>query len=216
MRRTTAIATLLLACTAARAERGALSLDVAGGGVAELVPAPYVAPGSRSTLCISAAAELGLRYAVSHSAELSLTGFALAPAALYQNRATVLLDTGSYPGTLQHQYLRFGASAGARLVLGLRLRFVLGLEAGWSHAILWGLQHWDVRPDGAVPYSLELRTVTREALLLSPLLGLEWAAGDHWSLSLLPRAHVLVPVGGREGLSWAIILPLQWSWSWYL
>jgi len=44
------------------------------------------------------------------------------------------------------------------------------------------------------------------------LVGVEWAAGDHWSLALMPRAQLLL---GRD-FSWALIIPLQFSYSWYL
>lgn len=208
---------LALVATSAAADRGALSLDVGAGGTAEAVPAPYSATPAATT-CYTGIAQLGVRYALANPLELTLGGFVAIPGTVYQNGVTVSLDTGTYPGTLQHQYLRFGTTAGARLVVGITLRFVLGVEAGWSHTILSRLEHWDdTQPGGAVGYGLELADVARDYLLVSPLIGLEWAAGDHWSLSLLPRLQLLLSLDGAfAAAAWAIVLPLQFSWSWYL
>jgi len=216
----TAIVLLVVLARPASADRGALSLDVGAGGAAESVRAPYTTT-PMATTCYTGLALLGARYAIANPFELTLGAFGVIPGTIYQNAASIKLDTGIYPGTLQHQYLRFGATAGARLVLGMNLRFVLGVEAGWSHVLLSGLEHWDdTQPGSAVSYGLQLANVARNYLLLSPLIGLEWATGDHWSLSLLPRLQLLLPVGdGRShsgSVEWAVVLPLQFSWFWYL
>jgi hypothetical protein len=48
--------------------------------------------------------------------------------------------------------------------------------------------------------------------MLAPLAGVEWAIGDHWSLSILPRYEQLL---GSDG-TFAISIPVLFSWSWYL
>jgi hypothetical protein len=195
------------------ADRGALTVDVAAGGVATTVPAPQAQP-AKSTLSFDASFWLGARYALANFLELSVTGFFEPPATLFQNDVTLTTESGSYPGTLRHTFLRFGAQAGVRLVLGMVVRFHLGVEVGWCQQLYTAQQHFDVtNPDAAVDYGLTLPDLSRPTLALSPLVGLEWAAGDSWSLAVLPRAQLLL---GAGGFSWAVVLPLQFSWSWYL
>lgn len=202
----------LLLSSAAWADRGALTVDVAGGGVATAVPS-LRAQTPKSTISLNASIWLGGRYALSNSLELSLSGFFEPPATLFQNDFNLVTESGTYPGTTRHQLLRFGAQAGGRLVLGTRFRFHLGVEAGWCQQAYSKLQHFDVsNPEAAVDYGLSLPDESRANLVLSPLLGVEWAAGDSWSLSLLPRAQLML----GNAFSWAVIVPLQFSWSWYL
>jgi len=203
----------LLLSTVALADRGALTVDVAGGGVAAAVPALH-SETPRSTISFDASIWLGGRYAVTNNFELTATGFFEPPATVFQNDVRLVTSSGVYHGTTRHQFLRFGAQAGARLVLGQVLRFHLGLEAGWCQQAYSKLQHFDVtNPSSAVDYGLNLPDETRANVVISPLVGLEWAAGDKWSLALLPRAQLML---GAAGLSWAVVVPLQFSWSWYL
>lgn len=202
----------LLLAAPALADRGALTVDVAGGGVAAAVPALHAAE-PRSTLSFDASIWLGGRYALSNLFEVSLTGFFEPPATLFQNDVQLVTGSGTYPGTTRHQFLRFGAQAGVRLVLGMRFRFHLGLEAGWCQQAYSKLQHFDVsNPEAAVDFGLSLPDESRASVVVAPLLGFEWAAGDSWSLSLVPRAQLML----GPALSWAVVLPLQFSWSWYL
>lgn len=202
----------LLLSAAALADRGALTVDVAGGGVATAVPALHAAP-SKSTLSFDASIWLGGRYALSNLLEVTASGFFEPPATVFQNDVQLVTGSGTYPGTTRHQFLRFGAQAGLRLVLGMRFRFHLGLEAGWCQKAYSKLQHFDVsNPEAAVDYGLSLPDESHANLVVSPLLGIEWVTGDSWSLSLLPRAQVML----GNAFSWAIIVPLQFSWSWYL
>lgn len=203
---------LLLISSSALADRGALTVDVAGGGVAAAVPALH-AETPKSTLSFDASVWLGARYALSNVFEVSLSGFFEPPATVFQNDVQLATGSGTYPGTTRHQFLRFGAQAGLRLVLGMRIRFHLGVEAGWCQQAYSNLQHFDVsNPEAAVDYGLSLPDESHANLVLSPLLGVEWAAGDSWSLALLPRAQLML----GNGFSWAVIVPLQFSWSWYL
>ncbi len=211
MTRTLAMLCFVLS-TSAVADRGALSLDIGAGGVASAVPALYAEP-PKSTVTLSGSFWLGTRYALSNMLELSVTGFFDAPSTVYQNDINLMVDSGSYPGTTQHALWRFGAQGGVRMVFGLRWRFVVGVEVGWAQLLYTQLQHFDVTdPSAAVDYGLQFPEQGVNHFVLSPLLGLEWAAGDHWSLAILPRGQVLV--GPR--VSWAVVLPLQFSWSWYL
>lgn len=197
---------------AALADRGALTLDVAGGGVVTAAPAPLAKP-SASTLSYDGSIWLGARYALTNSIEVTATGFFEPPVTVFQNDITLVTDLGTYPGTLQHRFTRFGAQAGVRLVLGLVWRFHLGVELGWCQQLYGAQRHYDVsNPQAASDYGLQLPDTSEANLVVSPLVGLEWAPGDAWSLSVLPRAQFLI--GQRT--SWAVVLPLQFSWSWYL
>ncbi|MDP1918905.1 MAG: hypothetical protein Q8L14_21830 [Myxococcales bacterium] len=202
----------LLLSAAAWADRGALTVDVAGGGVAAAVPALH-SETPKSTLSFDASIWLGGRYALGNNFEVTASGFFEPPATVFQNDVRLVAGSGVYPGTTRHQFLRFGAQAGVRLVLGMRFRFHLGVEAGWCQQAYSKLQHFDVsNPEAAVDYGLSLPDESHANLVVSPLIGVEWAAGDSWSLALLPRAQLML----GNGFSWAVIVPLQFSWSWYL
>jgi len=194
------------------ADRGALSLDVAGGGVATNVPALLSAT-PKSTVSFDVSGWLGVRYALKNSLELSMTGFFEPPATVYQNDIRLMADSGTYPGTTRHQLLRFGAQAGGRLVWGMRLRLHLGLEFGWCQQLYSKLQHFDVSGSaGAVDYGLTLPDASLASFVVSPLVGVEWAVGNQWSVSFMPRTQLML----GNAVSWAVVLPLQFTWSWYL
>ncbi len=202
----------LLLSAAAWADRGALTVDVAGGGVATAVPALHSETPS-STLSFDASIWLGGRYALGNNFEVTASGFFEPPATVFQNDVRLVAGSGVYPGTTRHQFLRFGAQAGVRLVLGMRFRLHLGVEAGWCQQSYSKVQHFDVsNPEAAVDYGLSLPDESHANLVVAPLLGVEWAAGDSWSVALLPRAQLML----GSGFSWAVIVPLQFSWSWYL
>ena len=211
MRATLGILALVLSGHAF-ADRGALSVDVAGGGVATSVPALQSST-AKSTVSFDLSGWVGARYALSNSFELSMTGFLEPPATVYQNDIRLMTVSGTYPGTTRHQLLRFGAQAGARRVLGMRFRLHLGLELGWCQQLYSKLQHFDAaHPEAAVDYGLTLPDESLANFVVSPLVGVEWAAGNQWSVSFMPRAQVML----GNGISWAVVLPLQLSWSWYL
>ena len=197
------------------ADRGALTVDIAGGGSAASVPAlmsstPASPP---STVSFDVSGWLGVRYALKNTVELSMTGFFEPPATVYQNDIRLVADSGTYPGTTRHELIRFGAQAGVRLVLGMRFRVHVGLEFGWCQQLYSQLRHFDVLgSSGAVDYGLTLSDASLANLVASPLLGVEWAVGDQWSVSLMPRAQMML----GNAISWAVVVPLQFSWSWYL
>lgn len=202
----------LLLSTAAVADRGAFTLDVGVGGVATTVPALQSAVPT-STLSFDVSTWLGFRYALTNNFELSATGFFDPPATIFQNDVQLVTESGTYPGTTRHQYLRGGAQAGLRLVLGMRFRLHLGLELGWCQQAYSSIKHFDVSgADGAVDYGLTIPDVSKANFVVAPMLGLEWVSPGSWSIALMPRAQVML----GNGLSWAVIVPLQFSWSWYL
>lgn len=197
----------------ARADRGALSIDGAAGFAALTVPAPSTSP-ARSTLSTAASVWFGARYALSNHLEVSATGFFEPPVTLWHNGVTLQVPEGAFTGTLTHSFLRYGGQVGARFVTGMVWRFIAGLEAGLALRSYSGLAMLnDKDPANPVDYGLALADRTLPAFTVSPLVGLEWAGGDHWSVAVLPRAQLLF---GAGGLSWAVVVPLQLSWSWYL
>jgi hypothetical protein len=202
----------LLLSPIAFADRGALTLEAGGGGSGLLVPAPWATP-RKVTPSFAGLVVVGLRYAWSNNLELTLGGFFEPPVTDFHNDVTLVTDNGAFAGTLRHSLIRWGAQGGVRAVFGMVWRLVLGFEAGWSHRGYSGLQHIDVgSAEGPTDYGLELAAFDLENVLLAPSLGIEWAGGDHWAVSLVPRLQVLL---GPEPTV-AVLLPLTVSWSWYL
>jgi hypothetical protein len=203
---------VLLVASVASADRRALSVDVAGSWNGGVVPAPQAVTPT-STLGFGPAVWLGLRYGLTHSLEATVTGFFETPTTMFHNGLTLRTGSGDFTGTLQHSTTRFGGLAGARFVFGLVWRVHVGVEVGLSQRLNTGLVHIDDRDASApVDYGLGLSNTALTQLALSPVVGLEWQAGDHFSFALLPRAQLLV--GGP--FAWTVVLPLQFSWSWFL
>ena len=204
---------LLLVATSARADHRALSLDVSGAWSAGSVSALQTTQ-PQTTLTLGPSVWLGARYAVTNNLEFSATGLFDVPVSVAHNNVVLATDSGNFAGTLVHETMRFGGLVGARMVFGLALRFHLGVEVGWSQRLYTGLTMYDDRnPDAAIDYGLGLRDRSIGQFIVSPLVGLEWAAGDHWSLAVLPRGQLLF---GAQQVNWAVLIPLQFSWSWYL
>jgi hypothetical protein len=101
---------------------------------------------------------------------------------------------------------------GARYLVGMVWRLTLGLDVGWSHRSYSNFHHIDVSGSEPVDYELGLPNFTTDNLIVAPVVGVEWAAGDHWSLSLLPRTELLLGPDPTVALT----VPLVLSWSWYL
>ncbi len=209
--RVLAVSVLVLA-TAASADRGALTVDAAGGVTATAVAAPEASP-AKSTTSFAGSLWLGARYALSNTLELTASGFFEPPVAVYQNAMTLHDAAGDFPGTLSHSFTRFGGQVGARIVRGYDWRFVAGLELGFAQRSYSSLVMVnDTNASNVVSYGLTLSDRSSPAFVLSPCIGVEWVPADAWSLSVLPRAQLLV----GAGVSWAVVVPLQFSWSWYL
>ncbi len=207
-------ALLLLLANAPRsalADRGALTLDIGAGGTALALPAPY-APTSGSVLGTLFVASLGLRYAVRNWIELATSAEFEPPVTYFHNGVTVTTPDGSFPGTLKHRFYRYSAFVGGRVLTGSVWRFVAGADVGWSHRVYSSFQHInDLDPNNPRDYGLTLPNLTRDNLVIAALAGVEWAVGDHWSLSILPRYEQLL---GPD--SFALSARLVFSWSWYI
>ncbi len=206
------VLTLLSLASLASADRRALSVDVAGSWNGGAVPAPMAAA-PKSTLGFGPAVWAGARYGLSHNLEATATAFFETPTTMFHNGLTLRSAGSDFVGTLEHSTMRFGGLVGARFVFGLVWRVHVGFEAGVSQRLNTQLRMIDDRdPSTPVDYGLGLANTAQTQLALSPVVGLEWQAGDHYSFSVLPRAQVLV--GGP--LAWSVIVPLQFSWSWFL
>lgn len=207
-----ALPLMLLLASSARADHRALSVDVSGAWSAGSVSALQTTL-PQTTLTFGPSVWLGARYALTNNLEFSATGLFDIPVMVAHNNVVLATDSGNFAGTLVHETMRFGGLAGARVVFGLALKFHLGVEVGWSQRLYTGLTMYDDRnPDAAIDYGLGMRDASLGQFIVSPLVGLEWAAGDHWSLALLPRGQILL---GAQ-VNWAVLIPLQFSWSWYL
>jgi hypothetical protein len=196
-------ATLILLCSApARADRGALSVDLATGITALALRPPYAQSGDAAwapALSIS----FGVRYALTNQLELTLGGFYDLPVhASHAGSSVPTVDSGTFTGTLEYELSRFGVLAGVRYVTGLVLRFSVGGELGWSHRSCSGLQLRDATRPGAPDFGLGLPDLALDSLVVQPLLGLEWAFADHWSASLVLHLAALLgpePAFGTSG-----------------
>lgn len=201
----------VLFSTAATADRGAITIDAGGGLTAISLPAPF-AIGANNLSSSSATAWLGGRYAISNSFELAASAFYEPPVDVFHNGVVVHTSNGDFPGTLEHKIQRYGGLVGARYVRGMIFRFTAGLELGWSHRAYSGFRHIDdTDPANPVDYGLALPSFTTDNVVIAPLAGIEWAAGDHWSVSLLPRFELLA----GPDMTYAVTVPLVVSWSWY-
>lgn len=203
---------VLLCSGNAFADRGALSLDAGGGMAALTFKAPFAESGS-ATRSFSPTARFGARYALANWLELGAAGFFETPVTVFHNDISLAFDDNSFPGTLRHRVHRYGGMGGARVTLGMVWRLTLGLDLGWSHRVYEELQHFEVKPGGASDYRLAFPgSLTRDDLVVAPIVGLEWSIGDHWSVSVLPRAEFLL----GSDTAFSVSIPLVFSYSWYL
>lgn len=200
--------------SSAKADRGAVTTDIGGGIQGVSVPTPYW-QGPRSTLGMAALLTAGGRYALRNWLEVSISGFFSFPNGYWHDHGEIQTPGGAVPGSLEHSLMTYGAAVGARLVRGEELRLVAGFELGWAHRAYSNFTPWnDVNPADQHPYPLTtpLPDVGVDNLLLSPMAGVEWNLGDHYSVSFLPRFQMMV---GAE-MTFAVLLPVSFSWSSYL
>lgn len=196
----------------AGADEGALTLDVSAGGSLLRVPAPYVEKLS-TNLGFTPSFQLGLRYAFRNWLDVGLSGFYEPPGTYYNHGVTVETADGSFPGVLSYQLQRFGALAGVRVLTGTVFHLVLGLDAGWSHRMFSSFTEFDDSdPSSVTNYGLTLPNLSEDNLLIAPVAGVEWALGDHWGFSFLPRFEFLL---GKDP-TWVANATLSFNWSWYL
>ena len=203
------LAALVLAAPV-HADRGALSLDLGTGFTSLALPPPYAQRGSPAwTMALSVTA--GVRFAVTHDLELSLTGFDELPAGLQHSDVVVAtVDSGSFSGTLRGNVSRFGLVAGLRFVTGLTVRWFAGLEVGWSRRSYESLQLLDTARPGSPDYGLGLQDFATDSLVLQPVAGLEWAFADHWSTSLGLCLTALLGPEAAVGVSLSVSISYVW------
>jgi hypothetical protein len=207
-----ALSFVFLLSVSAYADRGALSVDASGGETALLLPSPLAAS-HNATLGFAPAFLLGARYALVNAFEVTFSAFFEIPVTYFENGTTTVADGSLFPGTLSHTLTRYGGHLGGRFVHGYAWRTVLGAEIGWSRRVY---THFDVIddacPDNPVSYGLTIPKAVRDNASIALVAGVEWAGGDHWSVSLLPRFEMLP---GSDGTV-AFTLPLSLAWDFYL
>jgi hypothetical protein len=188
------VATLLaLLPGAAFAEEGAVSVEGGAGGTALANPAPY-AQGSPTLVGAAPSFRLGGRYAVRNWLEVGATGFFDLPTTYYHPNLSIVTANGTFSGaTIQEQLHREGGALELRVQRGLIFRVVAGLDVGWSHRAYTGITALGPNDHGdIIDFKLGLVDTTVDNVLVAPIVGLEWAAGDHWSVAVLPRAELLL------------------------
>jgi hypothetical protein len=201
---------VMLAPAGARADRGALNLDLGTGLTALALRAPYAESGVTSwSLALSVS--FGVRYALTHQLNLTLGGFYDLPVHVSHPGASVpTVDSGTFTGTLESEFSRFGVLAGIRYVNGLVVRFSAGAELGWSHQSYSAVQLRDPARPGAPDFGLGLADVGADSLVLQPGGGLEWVFADHWSASLVVRVAALLGPEPAFGLSGGVAVSYGW------
>lgn len=202
---------LLLSGAPALADQYALSIDAGVGAGALWLPAPHAdAAGSQVGSALNF--NLGLRYALTHHWEVTASGFWEPTVSYAHAGTTVVTKDGQFDGTLSHRLGRYGATAGLRYVRGSVWRWVAGLELGWSHRSYSSLRHFDVSSGAARDYQLGLSGFGADNLLVSPLVGLEWALSNRISLLLIPRLNLLLGPEPAVGVTTSAVF----SYAWYL
>jgi hypothetical protein len=204
-----AIAAVMLAPSIASADRGALTVD-AGPAVTLTRPPPAVGDGP-SVNGSAAGGFVGVRYGVRNELELSATGFYDAPVDYYHRGARVTADGATFSGVLRQRTTQWGALVGVRYVRGLVFRWHVGAELGWAHQRFEDLDLVNVSdPSNQHSYGLGLRDRATNALVFSPLAGLEWQVTDRISVTALPRLEFLLGGVGRVAFQFPITIGYSW------
>jgi hypothetical protein len=193
----------LLAAVPARADRGALSFDLSAGGAGLNLPAPY-AISSGETFGVGFEGMLGVRYAVLNELEFTLAAY-FEPNVTYTHDNITVAPNGGPHGDLTHSLYLFGVVGGVRYVTGSVWKLVMGLEGGWCHRV-----YSQIEGNGQLALVPSFPDFTTDNIVIQPLLGVEWAFADHWSLSLIPRFTVLIGPDPTIGVS--VMLSISYSW----
>jgi hypothetical protein len=204
-------ALVFVAARPARADKGALTLEL-GGGVAILrAPAQYA---DNSAAQVGSVPEIVVagRYALTNWLELSATAFGEPSESFFVPGTTITSDAGKLTGTLQMDVQRYGLLAGVRLLHGNVWRLIVGADVGWA-LTMYSSMHLidDSGPSAGRDFGLALPDKNVNCLVLAPSAGVSWV-GDKLSVTLVPRFEVLV-VGPA---TWAISIPLTIGWDFYL
>jgi hypothetical protein len=195
----------LLVAAPVRADRGALSFDLSAGAAGLNLPAPYATSGGE-TFGIGFEGMLGVRYAVLNELEFTLAAY-FEPNVTYTHNNITVPENGNVSGDLTHSLYLFGLVGGVRYVSGSVWKLVVGVESGWCHRVYTRFQ-----PSGPLAKGIPFQDFSADNIVFQPLLGVEWAFADHWSVSLLPRFTVLIGPDPTVGVS----LMLSISYSWFL
>ncbi len=201
---------ILVGPVAARADRGALSLELGAGGSIVNVRGPY-ATGAPSQIGTSWATSLGASYGLSNHLELTGRFFWEPPEQFVHNGATVSSPSGALTGSLTEHTQRFGALAGARYVFGYVWRFSAGADIGWSQRSFSKLDHFDVSTGAPRSYGLQLADTSQASFVFAPSVAVLWT-GDHFAVGLAPRFEILT----GSVSTWSVAIPLTLAWSWFL
>ncbi len=211
--RSLAVATVLaaLAPVSARADRGALTLELAP--VLTWWPSVGPAVGSGSGVNGTTGGGLvGVVYALRNDLEFTASGFYERPANFTYPGTTVGTEAGPLTGTLTARTSRWGLLAGGRWVHGLVWRWFVGGELGWVQESFTQVDLINVSdPSNPQSYGLGLADSTSGAFVISPLAGIERQFKDHWSLAFTPRVQVMLGGVGEIG----VVLPVSVGYSWY-
>lgn len=192
-----------LAPAAARADRGALTLEL-GPSLAISPRWPAPASGAGGFAAAAPGAILGLRYAPTNHLELSAEGLFQAPAS---GTASVVDAGGVVVATAAASLADWGVLVGLRVVAGLAWRFHVGADLGWQHLACSRLTLSG--PGGG---SLPAPGAGRDAAALAAGAGLRWQGSDRLSVAVAPRLEVLL--GAPATL--VVLVPVTLGFSWYL
>jgi hypothetical protein len=212
MRSQPAIVAFLLALpVAARADQGALTLDL-GPALSFVGASPSQGSGSTVVATLGGGL-LGVRYALSNEFEVSASALWEAPADYFHSGVQFGSPSGAVRGTLSERVHRVAVLGGVQYVRGVEWRFHLGAEAGWSRETFSRRDLLDVSdPSNVHSFGLGLQDRTIDSLILAPVVGVEWQFADHWSVSLLPRVQFFLGGANRLGL----LVPLTVGYSWFV
>jgi hypothetical protein len=209
MRRLLLLALLLPG--AARADRGALSLD--GGVILSAARVPPAIGTADSTFGTIGGATIGARYAVSNNLECGLAGSWYRQAKFSHDNTTVSPSgTGSFTGQLQSEVGRYGVGVNLQYVGGLTLRWHLGGEIGWSRVSYSNIDLVNVATDPPSSFgNVGATSKTMDGIVVAPMAGLEYLVTDHLSFAITPRIEFLL---GEPAMT-AFTIPITVSYSWY-
>lgn len=201
---------LLVYPDVARADRGALTLDLGTGVTAFALRPPYAESGSTGwSFALSVA--FGLRYGLTNQLELTLGGFYDLPTHVTHAGASIpTVDSGTFTGTLEYELSGFGVLAGVRYVTGFIVRVSVSAELGWNHRSSSGLELRDPSRPGVPDFGLGLHDLALDSLIVQPGVGVEWAFADHWSASLLLRVTALLGPDPAFGASGSVVISYEW------
>lgn len=195
----------------ARADGGAVTLDVGAGASVLRVAAPYADTAS-AQVGSAPSIWVGGRYGLTNWLEVTATTFVETSVPFYVAGTTITSDAGKLSGTLEMRTRRYGLLGGIRLLYGNVWRLIVGMDAGWALSSYSSMRLInDSNPSGGRDYGLSLPDKNVNSLVLAPSAGVSWV-GDKLSITVLPRFEALL--GG--GTTWAITVPVTIGWDFYL